>query len=68
VQSLGAPIWSPNFRDLTTERLAEARALGLRVIPWTVNDPADIERLMAWGVDGLISDDPALVLRVLKSR
>ena len=68
VQSLGAPIWSPNFRDLTPERLAEARALGLRVIPWTVNDPADIERLMAWGVDGLISDDPALVLRVLKSR
>lgn len=68
VKALGAPIWSPNFRDLTPERLAEARALGLRVIPWTVNEPADIGRLIAWGVDGLISDDPALVLRVLKSR
>ena len=68
VKTLGATIWSPNFRDLTPQRLAEARALGLRVIPWTVNEPADIERLIAWGVDGLISDDPALVLRVLKKR
>jgi len=47
---------------------AELRALqarGLRVIPWTVNDPADLARLVAWGVDGLISDYPDRLLRLL---
>jgi glycerophosphoryl diester phosphodiesterase len=68
VKALGAPVWSPNFRDLTPERLAEARALGLRVIPWTVNDPADIARLVAWGVDGIISDYPGRVVQALPPR
>lgn len=68
VQALGAPIWSPHFRDLTPARLAEARALGLRVIPWTVNSPADIERLIGLGVDGLISDHPERVVAALAAR
>jgi glycerophosphoryl diester phosphodiesterase len=68
VKALGAPVWSPNFRDLTPERLAEARALGLRVIPWTVNEPADIARLLAWGVDGIISDHPERVVQALPRR
>ena len=38
--------------------LAEARALGLKVIPWTVNERPVMERLMDWGVDGIISDYP----------
>jgi glycerophosphoryl diester phosphodiesterase len=68
VKALGAPIWSPNFRDLTPERLAEARALGLRVIPWTVNAPEDIERLLGWPIDGLISDYPDRVVAALAAR
>jgi len=68
VKALGAPIWSPNFRDLTPELLAEARALGLRVIPWTVNEAADIARLVAWGVDGIISDHPERVVQALPRR
>ena len=54
----GGRIWSPDFRTVTPERLREARALGLRVIPWTVNEPDDLERLLALGVDGIISDYP----------
>jgi glycerophosphoryl diester phosphodiesterase len=65
VKALGAPVWSPQFRDLTPERLAEARSLGLKVVPWTVNETADIERLIAWGVDGLISDHPQRVVAAL---
>ncbi|MFM7506483.1 MAG: glycerophosphodiester phosphodiesterase [Rubrivivax sp.] len=68
VKALGAAIWSPNFRDLAPERLAEARALGLRVIPWTVNEPADIARLVGWGVDGIISDYPGRVVQALPAR
>jgi glycerophosphoryl diester phosphodiesterase len=57
--------WSPHFADLTPEKVAEARALGLKVIPWTVNEPADMDRLIAMGVDGIISDYPDRLRAVL---
>lgn len=57
-------IWSPNARDLTAERLAEAHELGLLVIPWTVNDPAEMSRLIELGVDGIITDRPDLLLNL----
>jgi glycerophosphoryl diester phosphodiesterase len=44
-----------------------AHATGARVIAWTVNDPAVMERLASIGVDGLCTDDPALARRVLGS-
>ena len=56
----GGGVWTPFHADLTPERLDNAHALGLRVIPWTVNDPADMRRLVHWGVDGLITDRPDL--------
>ena len=36
--------------------LQRARALQLRVIPWTVNEAQDMARLIDWGVDGIITD------------
>ena len=38
------------------------------MIPWTVNAPADIDRLIGWGVDGIISDYPNRVREVMKAR
>ena len=58
----GAAIWSPNYTTLTAAQLDEAHALGLAVIPWTVNDAADMQRLIALGVDGLITDRPDRLL------
>ncbi|HYD06147.1 MAG TPA: glycerophosphodiester phosphodiesterase family protein, partial [Reyranella sp.] len=40
VQAAGCAVWSPFWRNLTAESLAESRTLGLKVIPWTVNEPA----------------------------
>lgn len=68
VRALGAPIWSPFHGQLTEEQVREAHALGLQVIPWTVNEPAQIERLIGWGVDGLISDYPGRVRELMSSR
>ena len=43
-------------------------ARGLRVLPWTVNDPADMARLVDWGVDGLITDYPDRARKVLADK
>jgi glycerophosphoryl diester phosphodiesterase len=58
VKAAGGTTWSPRQDLLTEAELKRAHALGLKVIPWTVNDPADIDRLIGWGVDGLIGDYP----------
>jgi len=62
VAAEGGPVWAPDCTGLTEAQVQEARAFGLSVLPWTVNQPADIARLIAWGADGLISDRPDLVL------
>lgn len=65
VAAEGGPTWGPDYADVTEETLAEAHSLGLRVVPWTVNDPEDMRRLVRWGVDGLITDRPDRARRVL---
>lgn len=60
VAAEGGPIWAPEHLGLTWDLLDEAHELGLLVLPWTVNDPEAMRRLVAWGVDGLITDRPDL--------
>jgi glycerophosphoryl diester phosphodiesterase len=45
--------------------VAVAHARGVPVLAWTANDPALVERLLAAGVDGIVTDDPDLVSRTL---
>jgi glycerophosphoryl diester phosphodiesterase len=68
VQALGAKTWSPDARDLTPALVIEAHSLGLNVVPWTVNDPKDMETAIAAGVDGLITDYPDRLRAVLQAR
>jgi glycerophosphoryl diester phosphodiesterase len=68
VQAAGCATWSPFWRNLTAELVTEARDLGLAVIPWTVNEPSDIERMLDLGVDGLITDYPDRARAVLDRR
>ena len=65
VAAEGGPVWAPDHNDLTDAVVDEAHALGLQVIPWTVNDPADMRRLIRWGVDGLVTDRPDWALAVV---
>jgi glycerophosphoryl diester phosphodiesterase len=58
VREAGGAVWSPDYRELTRERLQEAHTLGLKVVLWTVNEPADMQCLIEWRVDGIISDRP----------
>jgi glycerophosphoryl diester phosphodiesterase len=50
------------------EMIAEAHELGLPVIPWTVNEKTDMERLMDLGVDGIITDYPTRLREVMAER
>lgn len=68
VAAVGATAWSPHALDLTPDSIAEAHALGLKVVPWTVNDPADMARAISMGVDGLITDYPDRLRALLESR
>ena len=67
VKAAGGAVWSPYYGDLTHEKVREAHTLGLKVVAWTVNAEADMRRLIAWGVDGLISDYPDVLVRVVRS-
>ncbi len=66
--SPGKVTWSPAFNDLTAAQVQEAQALGFEVVPWTVNQRADMARLMDWRVDGIITDDPALLRDLMRER
>ncbi|WP_072826144.1 glycerophosphodiester phosphodiesterase [Bradyrhizobium erythrophlei] len=61
IKAAGGVIWSPYLRDLTPEAVTECHTLGLKVVVWTANQPADIARLIDMGVDGIISDRPDLL-------
>ena len=68
VKAIGATVWSPHALDLNERLVTEAHALGLAVIPWTVNDPKDMERAISVGVDGLITDRPDLLRTLLQAK
>jgi glycerophosphoryl diester phosphodiesterase len=58
VAAEGGGTWTPEWTSIGVADIAAAHDLGLHVVPWTVNEPADMARLRAWGADGLISDFP----------
>lgn len=68
VKAAGGAVWSPNQTYLTPELLAEARSLGLAVIPWTVNAPAMMRKFLDMGVDGIITDRPDVLKAELAKR
>ena len=67
-QAAGCGTWSMFWRNLTPELVKEAKAVGLLVLPWTVNDPADMNRLIDMGVDGIITDYPDRLRAVVDQR
>jgi glycerophosphoryl diester phosphodiesterase len=68
VKAAGGGTWSPYFGDLTETTLKEAHDLGLKVAVWTVNDPAQINKMLDLGVDGITSDRPDLVRQAMAER
>jgi glycerophosphoryl diester phosphodiesterase len=67
-QEAQAGIVSPNFSLVTPAKVEAAHKAGLQVVPWTVNKPADWDRMIEAKVDAIISDDPAELIAYLKTR
>lgn len=61
-------IVQPPAGMVTAEAMARANRLGLRIHAWTVNDQAEMEKLLDLGVHGIMTDDPALLVEVLAAR
>jgi glycerophosphoryl diester phosphodiesterase len=58
----------PTFQSVTVVDegfVAAAHRAGAAVHVWTIDDPAEMERLVAIGVDGVMSDTPTALARVL---
>jgi glycerophosphoryl diester phosphodiesterase len=68
VKAAACSTWSPNFNNLQAADLKAAQSLGLQVVPWTVNLAADMQRLLDWGVDGMITDYPDRLREVMAQR
>ncbi len=68
VKAAGGGTWAPYFGDLSETTLKEAHALGLKVAVWTVNDPAQIKKMLDLGVDGITTDRPDLVRQAMAER
>jgi glycerophosphoryl diester phosphodiesterase len=64
-KAIGAGIISPDKQWITAPDVERLHAAGVRVIPWTANTEVDWQRLVDLGVDGIITDDPAKLLRWL---
>ncbi len=68
VKAAGCHIWSPNAASITQDLVKQAQALGLKVLPWTINTPAEMQKLLEWNVDGIITDYPDRLRTVMQQR
>lgn len=60
-------IYSPNFALIKNEKTVDSiKALQMKLIPWTVNEPEDIKRMIDLQVDGIITDYPERIILNLK--
>ena len=58
--------WSPNYSVITHANVAWCHAMGIKVVPWTVDDPAEMRRMADCGVDAVISNYPDRLIEVFR--
>ena len=54
----------PHYKMASQELIEDLHRAGQQVILWTVNREGDVRQLVGWGVDGIVSDDPEMLVRV----
>jgi len=66
IDSLGftPPIYSCNYKLLNENSIKELHTAGMQVVPWTVNEIAEMQQLISWEVDGIITDYPDRLIKL----
>jgi glycerophosphoryl diester phosphodiesterase len=67
VRSADALVYAPEYQFLDEVQVRQCHAAGIRVLPWTVNEPVDWKRLIAWNVDGITTDYPDRLAAFVRS-
>ena len=65
ISELGGTIWCPNYRDLSKFLVTQAHSYNLRVVPWTADLEQEFLDLIQFGVDGIITNRPDLLRKVM---
>ena len=63
----GASALMLQHRLVTDVTVTRAHQLGVPVLAWTVDNPHDLERVVAAGVDGVITNDPQIFVATLRT-
>ena len=68
IETLGfkPDIYSPNYELINDELIQYLKQEEIKLIPWTINEKADMQRIIDIGVDGIITDYPDRAMEVLK--
>lgn len=67
-RALQVPEVHAGIRIVSPSSVKAAHRLGVQVHVWTVNERADMERLLEWGVDGIMTDRPDVLAELLAGR
>jgi glycerophosphoryl diester phosphodiesterase len=67
VRHAQADCYCPDYQFVDQPQVRQLHDAGISVVPWTVNDEADWQRLLAWGVDGITTDYPDRLARFLRA-
>ena len=68
VERAEAQVYCPGYLFVDAEQVRQLHAAGVRVLPWTVNEPEHWQRLLDWGVDGITTDVPDRLAVYLRQR
>jgi glycerophosphoryl diester phosphodiesterase len=65
---VGSRAFNCSLKEVSVAWIAEAHAAGLKVKVYTVDEPADMERLIGMGVDGIFTNTPDRLIEILKKK
>ncbi|MFA6584443.1 MAG: glycerophosphodiester phosphodiesterase [Elusimicrobiaceae bacterium] len=67
-QAIKADYISPDFLWITKADVDDLHKAGVQIVPWTVNTPADWDKMIELGVDGIITDNPGALISYLEKK